>query len=194
MSDGASHDITGLLAAWGGGDRQALDGVIAYLYPEMRRIARKQLGRKAGEASLESAALANEAYLKLVRGNGIECVNRVHFLSLCAQIVRRTLVDHARMRGYAKRGGGAVMLTLNDAVVGADAKDIAMLELDEALSQLAKIDERKSRIVELRYFGGLSVDEAADALNISPETAKRDWRMAKAWLFSTLKPKAGGGT
>src|ERR1700686_286751 len=96
MSEASGQDITGLLAAWGGGDREALDGVIAFLYPEMRRIARRQLGRNAAETSLESAALANEAYLKLVRAGGIECVNRVHFLALCAQVVRRTLVDHAR--------------------------------------------------------------------------------------------------
>ena len=131
-----------------------------------------------------------------MRAGGIECANRVHFLALCAQIVRRLLVDHARKRGYAKRGGGAVRVTLDDGLAKANPSDeIDMMALDDALDALAKLDVRKSKLVELRYFGGLSVEEAAEALSISPETAKRDWRMAKAWLFSALagsRPPAAG--
>ena len=189
MKEAGGTEITVLLNEWCRGNREALDGVIASLYPEMRRIARRQLGRYRPELSLESAALANEAYLKLIRAGAIECENRIHFLAVCAQIVRRILVDRARSRGYAKRGGGAVMVTLNDAAIGGKSSDVGMLDLDEALSELAKVDERKSKVVELRYFGGLGVEEVAEALGISPETAKRDWRMARAWLFSKLKPK-----
>jgi RNA polymerase sigma factor (TIGR02999 family) len=195
MTPGESKDITRLLAAWGDGDREALDGVVASLYPELRRIARRQLAARAPGGTLESAALANEAYLKLMRAGGIECANRVHFLSLCAQIVRRLLVDHARKRGYAKRGGGAVRVTLDDRLAKANPSDeIDMIALDDALDALAKVDVRKSKLVELRYFGGLSVEEAAEALSISPETAKRDWRMAKAWLFSALAGSQAPGS
>lgn len=189
MRDLPAPDITGLLAAWGDGNREALDRVVASLYPEMRRIARRQLNRKSDEVSLESGVLVNEAYLKLIRAGGIECVSRVHFLALCAQMVRHILVDHARNRGYAKRGGGAVMVTLNEAMHGGNMKSIELLALDEALSALAQFDERKSKVVELRYFGGLSVEDAAEVLNISPETAKRDWKTAKAWLLAALSAK-----
>jgi RNA polymerase sigma factor (TIGR02999 family) len=144
------------------------------------------LGR-AGEAnSLESGVLANEAYLKLLNSGGIRCENRVHFLALCAQIIRRILVDHARSRGYQKRGGDAVQVTLDEAVAGMQSRGVELLALDQALDSLGKIDARKSRVVELRYFGGMSIEETADALGISPETAKRDWKMARAWLFNAL--------
>jgi RNA polymerase sigma-70 factor (ECF subfamily) len=135
---------------------------------------------------LESAALANEAYLKLVRAGGARCENRVHFLALCSQIIRRILVDHARNRGYAKRGGGAVQIPLDEIVVGAETCRVDVLALDGALASLFKFDSRKARVVELRYFGGLSVEETAEVLKISPENAKRDWKMAKAWLLGEL--------
>jgi len=181
-----SGDISGLLIAWNNGDEEALSHLMSFVYPELRRIARQHLGRRPAGDTLESAALANEAYLKLVRAGGIRCENRVHFLALCSQIIRRILVDHARSRGYGKRGGNAVRVPLDDVLLGAQARGIEILALDEALESLSKVDARKGRVVELRYFGGLSVEEAAEVMGISPETVKRDWKMAKAWLFAAL--------
>ena len=180
------RDISWLIAAWGNGDEQALASLMPLVYPELRRIARRHLARCQAGHTLESAALANEAYLKLVRAGGVHCESRVHFLALCSQIIRRILVDHARTRGYAKRGGGAVQIPLDKAVIAAKARQVDVLALDEALASLSKIDPRKGRVVELRYFGGLSVEETAEVLGISPETAKRDWKMAKAWLLREL--------
>jgi RNA polymerase sigma factor (TIGR02999 family) len=186
MPDESARDISGLIAAWGDGDEQALGSLMSAVYPELRRIARRYLGRRQAGQTLESAALANEAYLKLTRAGGIRCENRIHFLALCSQMIRRILVDHARNRGYAKRGGGAVQISLDEGMVAARARQVDVLALDEALASLFEFDPRKARVVELRYFGGLSVAEAAEVLGISPETAKRDWKMAKAWLFSEL--------
>jgi len=185
------QDISALVAAWGKGDEQALSNLIPLLYTELRRIARRHLGRWRPGHTLESAALANEAYLKLIRAGGVRCENRVHFLSLCSQIIRRILVDHARNRGYAKRGGDALRVPLDEALLGMRNRGIDMLALNEALDSLARIDARKSRVVELRYFGGLTIEETAGILGISPETAKRDWRMAKAWLFAALTGEQG---
>ena len=186
MSDG-SHDITGLLAAWSKGDEEALNRLIPLVYPELRRIARRHLRRRSAGETLESAALANEAYLRLVRAGGIQCQNSAHFLALCSQIIRRILVDHARKRGYAKRGGDRVHVPLDDALLGAQVPEGELVALDQALDSLSKIDVRKGRVVELRYFGGLTIEQAAEVLGISPETAKRDWRTARAWLFGKLR-------
>jgi RNA polymerase sigma factor (TIGR02999 family) len=183
------QDITLLLAAWKSGDAVALERLMDLVYPEMRRIARHHLlGRRPGQ-SLESADLANEAYLKLVRAGGIECQNRVHFLALCSQMIRRILVDHARRRGSAKRGADALRVPLDGVLSAAQSRGIEMLALDQALDSLAKVDGRKSRIVELRYFGGLSIEEAAEALGVSVDTAKRDWRLARAWLIAEFTRK-----
>ena len=186
MTAARPQDISELIAAWGEGDEQALDRLMPMVYPEIRRIARRHLGRCRAGQTMESAALANEAYLKLVRAEGLRCENRVHFLALCSQLIRRILVDHARNRGYAKRGGGTVQVSLDEEVVAAKGRQVDVLALDEALASLSKFDPRKGRVVELRYFGGLSVEETAVVLGISPETAKRDWKMAKAWLFAQL--------
>lgn len=183
------HDITGMLAAWNNGDAEARDRLIELVYPELRRIAHRNFARRRAGESLESAALANEAYLKLVRAGGIRCENRTHFLALCAQIMRRILVDHARRRGFAKRGGNALRVPLDEVLLVAEARGIEVLALDEALDALARIDRRKSRVVELRYFGGLNIEEAAEVLGVSVDTAKRDWRMARAWLFTELTRK-----
>ena len=180
------QDITAMLAAWNGGDGHALDRLMEIAYPELRRVARQHLaGRHPGD-SLESAALANEAYLKLVRSGGIQCENKTHFLALCSQIIRRILVGHARRRGFAKRGGKALRVSLDDVLFAAEERGVELLALDRALDELARIDARKGRVVELRYFGGLSIEETAGVLNVSIDTAKRDWRMAKAWLISQL--------
>jgi RNA polymerase sigma factor (TIGR02999 family) len=178
-------DITELLAAWADDNKDALDRLIAVLYPELRRIARQHLGRRAGE-SLESAALANEVYLKLISAGTIQCESRTHFLALCAQMSRRILVDHARRRGSAKRGGDALQVPLDEELLQAETGGIDVVALDRALEALTTIDGRKSRLVELRYFGGLSVEEAAEVLGVSKETAKRDWKMARAWLYAEL--------
>jgi RNA polymerase sigma factor (TIGR02999 family) len=180
------QDISALVAAWGDGDEQALSNLIPLLYPELRQIARRHLGRWQPGHTLESAALANEAYLKLIRAGGVRCENRVHFLALCSQIIRRILVDHARNHGYAKRGGDAARVPLDEALLGMRSRGIDILALNEALDSLSRIDPRKSRVVELRYFGGLTIEETADILGVSPLTTKRDWRMAKAWLFAAL--------
>lgn len=173
-----------MLVAWSQGDEAALKSLISLVYPELRRIARRHLGRR--EHTLESAAVANEAYLKLIRARGIHCENRTHFFALCAQVIRRILVDHARQGGYAKRGGDAVRIPLDEALLGTRARGVEVVALDEALSSLSKIDPRKAHVVELRYFGGLSVEETAEILQISAETVLRDWRMAKTWLFREL--------
>jgi RNA polymerase sigma factor (TIGR02999 family) len=187
MATEGGPEITALLAAWRDGEPGSLDRLMEIAYPELRRLAHQQLGRRRPGESLESAALANEAYLKLMRSGGIDCENRVHFLALCAQVMRRILVDHARQRASAKRGADAARVPLDDVVVsGGVANGVEVLDLDAALDVLARLDHRKSRLVELRYFAGLTLEEAARVLDISVETAKRDWRLAKAWLLAEL--------
>jgi RNA polymerase sigma-70 factor, ECF subfamily len=180
------QDITTLLAAWGDGDERALRSLMSIVYPELRRIAKLHLDRRQPGHTLESAALANEAYLKLVRAGGIRCENRTHFLALCSQIIRRILVDHARGRAYAKRGGYAERVPLDEMLLGAQSRGIDILALNEALELLAELDAREARVVELRYFGGLSVEETAEVLGITPVRVKRDWKRAKVWLHGML--------
>jgi len=179
-------DLTALLDAWKDGDQGALDRLVAAVYPELRRIARGQLRRRRPGDSLGSVGLANEAYLRLVGTGGIACQNRVHFLALCAQVMRRIVVDHAREQASAKRGGGVTKVPIDEALLPAPGHGVGLLDLDEALERLGRIDPRKSRLVELRYFGGLTIDEAAEVLEVSPGTAKRDWLLAKAWLLAEL--------
>jgi RNA polymerase sigma-70 factor (ECF subfamily) len=186
MAVEGSQDITGMLMAWGNGDEDAINGLMPMVYPELRRIARRHLTRRFPDQTLESAALVNEAYLKLIRAHGVRCESRLQFFALCAQVIRRILVDHARNRHSAKRGGGAVQIPLDEALIGARSQGVEVLALNEALTALSKVDPRKGRVVELRYFGGLSVEETAEVLRMSPETAKRDWKMAKAWLLREL--------
>jgi len=189
MTTWSQNDITDMLAAWKGGDADALDRLTDLVYPELRRIARRNLERRRAGDSLDSAALANEAYLKLANAGGIGCENRAHFLALCSQIMRRILVDHARTRAFAKRGGNALRVPLDEALLVAQSRGIEVLALDEALDGLARIDNRKSRVVELRYFGGLSIEETAEVLEVSVDTVKRDFRMARAWLLAELTGK-----
>ena len=186
MAAEGSHDITRMLVAWGNGNEDALSGLMPLVYPELRRIARRHLARQFPDHTLESAALVNEAYLKLIRANGIRCESRLQFFALCAQIIRRILVDHARNRASRKRGGGAVQIPLDETLIAARHQGVDVLALNEALTALSKVDPRKERVVELRYFGGLSVEETAEVLGMSPETAKRDWKIAKAWLLREL--------
>ena len=191
MTNSEQNDITALLAAWGEGDKDALDRLTSRLYPEFRRIARQYLRQRTGD-SLESAALANEVYLKLTSAGRIRCEDRTHFLALCAQMIRNTLVDHARKRMSSKRGGDALRVPLDEVLLEVETGGIEVVALDTALRSLAEIDGRKSRLVELRYFGGLSVEETAEILGVSVETAKRDWKMARAWLYTQLADKQTG--
>jgi RNA polymerase sigma factor (TIGR02999 family) len=185
MSAGKPDDITKLLAAWSDGDQQALDDLIGLVYPEVRKIARRHLARDAPQ-TLESGALANEAYLRLIRARGIHCDNRLKFFALCAQIIRRLIGEYARSQRYAKRGGSVLRIPLDEEALGTPARGFESLALDEALESLSKTDPRKGAVVELHCFGGLTIDECAEVLKISPETAKRDWKMAKAWLRAEL--------
>src|SRR5262245_41166695 len=181
-----SRDISALLAAWGEGDAQALGKLIPIVYPELRRIARHHLDHRPPGHTLESAALANEAYLKLVRAGGIRCENRVHFLALCSQIIRRILVDHARARGSSKRGSKTERVPLDDVLLGIEAQGVEILALNEALDSLAQIDARAARVVELRDCGGLTAEETAEIVGITPVRVKRDWQRAKVWLYGVL--------
>lgn len=186
MANQHQPDISAMLAAWKEGDAASLDLLMDVVYPELRRMARRQLARRQGPGSFESAGLANEAYLKLARAGGIGCENRSHFLALCAQVMRRILVDHVRERASAKRGGQAVHFVLDEIPVQAPGHGVDVLALDEALQRLARLDPRKSRVVELRYFGGLTIEETAEVLAASIDIVKRDWRMARAWLLREL--------
>lgn len=180
-------DITGMLAAWSKGDEKALSRVMPLVYEDLRLIARRHLGRSRVQG-VQSGTLAHEAYIKLVHARGIRCNNRAHFFALCAQMIRRILVDHVRRHGSAKRGEG-LHVPLDEALLGSKVRGVEVEALDEALTALSKIDPRKGRVVELRFFGGLSVEETAEVLEISEETVTRDWRVAKTWLLRELTRK-----
>lgn len=175
--------VTELLLAWGRGDRVALDELVPIVHQELRRLARLQLRGERNNHTLQTTALVNEAFIRLVDLRRIRWQDRAHFLSLSARLMRRILVDHARSRNYQKRGGGAVNVTLDDVLVASPERGADLVALDDALESLARVDPRKSQVVELRFFGGLSVEETAEALKVSPETVFRDWRLAKVWLL-----------
>jgi RNA polymerase sigma factor (TIGR02999 family) len=182
-------DFSDLIAAWSNGDQEALNELVPLVYPELRRIARQHLRRNPNH-TLQSAAVVNEAYLKLIRSPGIHCESRAHFFALCAVTIRRILVDYVRKGRYDKRGGDAVRVPLEEALLGTRSRGVEVVALDDALASLSKFDARKGRVVELRYFGGLSVEETAEVLAISPETVMRDWKMAKTWLCRELGRQA----
>jgi RNA polymerase sigma factor (TIGR02999 family) len=189
MGGTAGQDVSALLVAWRGGDRQAFDQLVPLVYGELHSLADRQLRRERPDHSLQTTALLHEAYFRLV-GADVKWEGRVHFFAVAAQIMRRVLVDHARARARDKRGGGAVPVTLDDALVeGGSSPDV--LDLDEALGRLSALDERKARAVELHYFGGLTYDEVAVAMEISPATVHRELRLAKAWLYHALKSGEG---
>jgi RNA polymerase sigma factor (TIGR02999 family) len=180
-------DVTGLLLAWGTGDEAALERLVPIVHGELRRIARRCMaGERAGH-SLQATALVNEAYLRLVNVQHVNWQNRAHFLAMSARLMRRILVDYARSKGYQKRGGGAVRVTFDEELPVVGGRDQDLVAVDDALAALAKVDERKSRVVELRFFGGLSVEETASVLKVSPDTVMRDWKLAKAWLLRELR-------
>ena len=184
------HEVTRLLLEWGGGNRAALDELMPLVYEELRRLARRYMTGERRGHTLQTTALVNEAYLRLVDQQGVRWQSRAHFFGIAARLMRQILVDHARGRQAAKRGGGAQVLLSVGALDRLGAReDVNLLELDEALGRLEKVDPQKTQIVELRYFGGLTIEETAEALSISPATVKRDWAMARAWLRREL----GGG-
>ena len=175
-------EITGLLQAWSGGDRDALERILVMVYPELRRIAQRCLGNERGGHTLQATALVNEAYLRFVGIQKIAWEDRTHFFAVAARLMRRILVDYARSKGYAKRGGGAQRVDFNEALVVSAEMDPALVRMDDALTQLAAFDSRKAQIVEMRYFGGLSADDIATVLGVSVQTVHRDWSLAKSWL------------
>ena len=176
------QDITQLLEAWRQGQDAALEELLPLVHQELRRLARRHMLRERLGHTLQATALVNEAYLRLVNSQKVNWKNRAHFFAVSAQLMRRILVDAARSRGYQKRGGGVVKVTLDEELMGAVEKDRDLVALDDALNVLAEIDPRKSRVVELRSFAGLDVKQTAEVLKVSPETVMRDWRLAKAWL------------
>lgn len=181
------HEITRLLADWSKGDRQALEKLTPLVYDELRRLAARYLRQERPGHTLQSTALVHEAYMKLVGQNNVRWQNRAHFFGIAAQMIRRILVDYARARRAEKRGSGAGALSLDEAIALPGGKDLDLVALDDALEGLSKIDERQSRLVELRFFTGLTIEETAEVLQMSVATAKRDWVSAKAWLAREIR-------
>ena len=179
--------VTELLRAWSGGDDGALEQLMPLVEAELRRLAKAYMGRERRGHTLQTTALVNEAFLRLTDARSVRWQDRAHFVGISARLMRRVLVDHARRRSFDKRGGGAQKVTLHDDLVTAPDPAVDVVALDRALERLEKADARKSRIVELRFFGGLSVDETAEVLHVSPDTVKRDWRLAKLWLLRELE-------
>lgn len=186
MTEAPSHQVTELLIDWSNGDQSAFDKLMPLIDEELRRLAHRYMSRERAGHTLQTTALVNEAFLRLVNRKNLRWQNRAHFFGLAAQVMRTILVDHARSHASAKRGGGTRNLELDEALVVSQQKASEVIALDEALKQLALIDPRQSRIVELRFFGGLTVEEAAEVLHVSPVTIKREWSTAKAWLYHEL--------
>jgi RNA polymerase sigma factor (TIGR02999 family) len=188
MGEGLSgtSDVTRLLQAWSGGNKEALDRLTPLVHGELRRMAGRLMAGQPLNHTLQATALINEVYLRLVDVQQASWQDRTHFFALCALAMRQILVDHARRRGSAKRGGRQVTIELEEGLARESTREMNLLELDSALNRLATLDPRKSQVIELRFFGGLSVKETAEALKISPETVHRDWKFARAWLYGEL--------
>ncbi len=187
MSQEQLPEITRILKSWSGGNREAVDDLMPLVYDELHKVAAQYLRRQRPDHTLQPTALVNEAYLKLIDLSNVNWQDRAHFFAFASQTMRHILVDHARSLGREKRGGDAQKVSLDEAMSFSDEKEVDLLSLDEALRRLAKIDEQQSRIVELRFFGGLTVEETALVLHISPATVKREWRIARAWLYKAMK-------
>jgi RNA polymerase sigma-70 factor, ECF subfamily len=187
MTTLSQPNVTGLLHEWQQGDREALDRLTPLVYDELRRMAHRYIQRERAGQTLETTALVNEAYLRLINQQKMDWQNRAHFFAVTARVMRHILIDHARRRHYLKYGGEAQQVSLTEANAMSEVRAAELVALDEALDELAKLDPRKSRVVELRYFGGLSLEETADVLEISIMTVRRDWRTAKAWLYKAVK-------
>jgi RNA polymerase sigma factor (TIGR02999 family) len=187
MEHSASQDVTGLLVAWGQGDEESLQKLMPLVYEQLRAAARRYMAGERPGHTLQTTALIHETYLRLVDIRRVKWQDRAHFLAVCAQLMRRILIDFARSRRYQKRGGAAARVNFDEALMVTAQPDANLVALDEALNRLAKVDERKSKVVELRFFGGLDVKETAEAMKISPDTVMRDWKLAKVWLLRELR-------
>lgn len=180
-------EVTQLLLKWSDGDKEALEMLIPLVYDELYRLARSYMNREQAGHTLQITALVNEAYLRLVNWKDAKWENRAHFFGVAAQLMRRILVDFARSRNYEKRGGGLQQVAFDDALGLCTRQDADFVSLDDGLKSLAEIDQRKARVVELKFFGGLSVEEIAEVLDVSPRTVMREWNLARAWLFRELR-------
>ena len=186
MGTSPSRDITQLLRAWGSGDEHALERLTPLVYDELRRSAKRHMARERDGHTLQTTALINEVYLRLVNLDDVGWQDRAHFFAICARLMRRILTDHARSRSYLKRGGDARRVTLDEALMVSADRSLDLVALEGALNKLGEMDSRKSSVVELRFFGGLSVKETAAVLKISTDTVTRDWNLAKAWLLREM--------
>jgi RNA polymerase sigma-70 factor (ECF subfamily) len=182
----APHDVTQLLIDWSNGSQDAVEHLFPLVYEELRRLAHRYMRRERPGHTLQTTAVVHEAYLRLIDQNHVQWQNRAHFFAIAAQMMRRILITHAQSHAYAKRGGGALKVSLDEAAVLSPARAGELIALDEALKSLAVIDVRRSQVVELRFFGGLSNEEIAEVLKISPNTVTRDWNVAKAWLYREM--------
>jgi RNA polymerase sigma-70 factor (ECF subfamily) len=190
LSSAPASEVTGLLRAWSGGDRDALERILTLVYPELRKIAQRCLSNERLGHTLQATALVNEAYLRFVDIKKIEWQDRAHFFAIGARLMRRILVDYARSRGYAKRGGSAQRVDFDEALVVSTQMDPMLVRMDDALNQLATFDSRKAQIVEMRYFGGLQAEEIAGVLSVSVQTVHRDWGLARSWLAREMSEAA----
>jgi RNA polymerase sigma factor (TIGR02999 family) len=184
-------EVTQILLSWNKGDKEALEQLIPLVEVELRRLARRFMRRERGDHTLQTSALINEAYLRLVDQQSVQWEDRAHFFKVAAQVMRHILIDHARRHRYLKRGGGAEKVPLDDLAEISDRRAAELIAMDDALRDMAVTDPRKSQVVELRFFGGLSIEETAEVLNISPATVMREWRSARAWLYSAISKKEG---
>lgn len=190
MTTVSPKEVTQLLADWSHGDQSALDRLMPLVYDELRRLAHRHMARERGQHTLQTTALVNEAYLRLVEQKDVHWQNRAHFFAIAAQMMRRILIDYARKRGYAKRGGGAPHVPLDEAAVLSEERAANLIALDDALNSLAALDSQQCRVVELRFFGGLTVEETAAVLGLSVDKIKREWSTAKAWLAKQMSEGA----
>ena len=190
MTERSTHDVTGLLLSWRQGDTAALDRLVPLVYDELRRVAGRRLQRESPGHSLQATALVHEVYLRLVDVDRMTLTSRAHFFGVMATLMRQILVDHARRQRAEKRGGGVTMLSLDEALPATWTSNVDVLALDEALEALSAIDPRQGRVVELRFFAGLKIDEVAEALGVSPATVEREWALAKAGLYRQLSSRA----
>jgi RNA polymerase sigma factor (TIGR02999 family) len=187
-----SHEVTELLLAWSEGDQRALDRLVPLVYAELHRLAKSYMRKEGAEHTLQTTALIHEAYLRLIDASQVQWQNRAHFFGVAAHIMRQILVAAARERGAQKRGGDAQQVSLDEALLVSQGQDEDLVAIDEAVSALAEVDARKAQVVELRFFGGLTEEETATALKVSPETVRRDWRIARSWLRRYLSGEPQG--
>ena len=189
MTQSTTHQVTQLLIEWSNGDKKALNKLMPLIHEELRRLAHHYMSHERPGHTLQTTALVNEAYLRLVNRKGVHWQNRAHFFAIAATLMRSILVDHARGLAYAKRGGGARKIELDEALIVSRERAAEVVALDDVLKELAHFDPQQGRIVELRFFGGLTIDETAEVLALSPATIKREWSTAKAWLYRELNKR-----